>query len=161
MVSILVNRGFFKRRANTTWPIIRSLLRLTAAKLMRTWNAIRVFSGMTRTRPQRLTSLVNSRNRLTAWGVLPARCCRKLYCEQKCDWFRFAKSRLHFGHCHSPSARMTREYTAAYSFAWHSGKVMRICACPGYFLPSAAEILTTHTSPACIFLVSSTCVPFV
>jgi len=134
MVSTLVNRGFSKRRASTTWPTIRSRLRLTAAKLMRTWNAMRVFSGMTRTRPQRFTSLANSRNRRTAWGALLAKCSRNVYCEQKCDWFRFANARLQFGHCHNPSARMTKKCTADHS------------SCGGYLeVTNKVGILTPHT----------------
>src|SRR5215472_2097244 len=94
---------------------------------------MRVFSGMTRTRPQRFTSLANSRNSLTAWGVLPARCSRKVYREQKCDWFRFANDRLQLGHCHSRSARMTKECTVDCSSRGGYSGVMRTTGwCPDH-----------------------------
>lgn len=67
-------RGSSEARARTTWPSSQRFLRLTAVKLILTWNAIRVFSGTTVTGPHVRTMLAKRRYKAMASDDFPARC---------------------------------------------------------------------------------------
>src|SRR2546423_1018125 len=56
------NRELSRRRASTTWPSSQWRRRVKAAKLMRTWKAMRVFSGRTVTGPDRRAAARSRRN---------------------------------------------------------------------------------------------------
>jgi hypothetical protein len=51
--------------------------------------------------PHRFTNFAKRRKSAMASGVLPERCSRNVMREQKWDWLRLAKGRVHFGHFQS------------------------------------------------------------
>ena len=67
-------RGSSRRRASTTWPSSHARRGWKAAKLMRAWSAMRVFSGSTVTGPLR-SAARSSRSKISRIaGGLPAKC---------------------------------------------------------------------------------------
>jgi len=84
-ISIRVNRGLGSWRASTTWPSTHSFLSVKAAKLIRTWNAIRVFSGRTVTGPA-FSAAASSRLKVaTTAGSRPVKWSSRRPLLQECD----------------------------------------------------------------------------
>src|SRR5215467_8914861 len=69
---------------------------------------MRVFSGTTLTRPQRLTSFANSLKSAIECRLFPVRCSRKVCRAQECDWLRFATNLPHLAHFHSRARSIFR-----------------------------------------------------
>ncbi len=99
--SIRRKRGSSRRRASTTWPSTHARRGWSAAKLIRTWSAIRVFSGRTVTGPLRSASAIDAVDdladvrRLAGEVVLELRSRRR--CGSDCGWRTGARSG---GHVH-------------------------------------------------------------
>jgi hypothetical protein len=96
------NRGESRRRASTTWPSSQQRRGVTAAKLIRTWNAIRVRSGSTVTGPR---ASINSRSRSkvarTYGSVVAKWSSSERGGAQAWDWLRLTKARWQRGQVHS------------------------------------------------------------
>ncbi len=102
-------RGASSRRASTTCPSTHRVRGVTCAKDIRTWNAMRVFSGSTFTGPIfRIAPNTASKIARTSAGF-PAKCVSKSCFPQKCDWFRFANSRPQPGQRHNGLAARFRQ----------------------------------------------------
>jgi hypothetical protein len=93
--------GCSSRRASTTWPSTQRRRGVTAAKLMRTWKATRVFSGSTVTGPFRSASSTNRQKMATTSGSRPARWASRVPSPQVWVWLRLAKPRPQRGQVHS------------------------------------------------------------
>jgi hypothetical protein len=96
-----VKRGCSSRLASTTCPSIQRRRRVKAAKLMRTWKAIRVFSGTTSSGPFRSASATSRRKVATTAGSPPARCSARSWRPHACGWLRLANTRPQRGQVHS------------------------------------------------------------
>ena len=75
---------------------------MICANDIRTWNAIRIFSGSTRTGPQARISARTASKIARTCGSFPAKCARnEISGEQVCTWLRFANARRQLGHVQS------------------------------------------------------------
>jgi hypothetical protein len=92
--------GWSSRLARTTCPSSQSRLGTTTAKLIRTWKAIRDFSGMISTGPIARTIATKFSKMATTSLEDRAKWCSKRLWSHEWPWLRLANERPHRGQVH-------------------------------------------------------------